>query len=569
MSDQPGEATGHSVSQSGGGTAPVAVIPDPAEIDAYRVLLQASVAAEALQQRFAEFGQRRADLIADQKQLEADRSAFELRAGQFAAEVARVRSEHRELTAELELRAGRLSQQEELVQRQQGELRNAQRMLAEERVVLKQSVRAELDDERQKLGQDRAALDAERERLRQQNERDRGEHAECIAKVQSELRQEKNRLSELLRQSLAEETARLELRDAERQQQHDNLIGELQHQAEELQRQREQFGEQVEAEQQRLREEVEKKRQALLTEQSNLQRRFRFQFEHLARAKEDLEEELRAFRREQQLFRSERARFLEQHRLRFRQIERLRRLLQEREDSLEREARVLERSRNAVLSDLRLKQQRSDEEREAVVRDIENRQRRIRQQEASLAELTGRLEDRSQRLTRLRAELDQTQSEILEQRLVIEETRDALIRDAVAPELARARLEQARHDVAAYFERQRMQLFAERDKVEAAAGELADRQQQFRRDRGDLEQYFVSREEELAARSGATVVDQLQTQLELLRTKMERSQEAWQSERLEAERTIRSLIEQLTAREIPASSAGGTQQETVAPRDAA
>jgi hypothetical protein len=139
----------------------------------------------------------------------------------------------------------------------------------------------------------------------------------------------------------------------------------------------------------------------------------------------------------------------------------------------------------------------------------------------------------------------------------------------VAPESARARLEQARHDVAAYFERQRMQLFAERDKVEAAAGELADRQQQFRRDRSDLEQYFASREEELAARSGATVVDQLQTQLELLRIKMERSQEAWQSERLEAERTIRSLIDQLTAREIPASSAGGTPQEAVAPRDAA
>lgn len=569
MSDQPAEATGHSVTQPSPGSAPVAVSPDPAEFDAYKVLLQASVAAEALQQRFAEFGQRRADLIADQKQLEADRSAFELRAGQFAAEVARVRSEHREFTAELELRAGRLSQQEELVQRQQAELRNAQRLLAEERVVLKQSVRAELDEERQKLGQDRAALDAERERLRQQNERERSEHAECISKAQSDLRQEKHRLSELLRQTLAEEAAKIELRDAERQQQHDNLIGELQHQAEELQRQREQFGEHVEAEQQRLREEVEKKRQALLTEQSNLQRRFRFQFEHLARAKEDLEEELRAFRREQQLFRSERARFLEQHRLRFRQLERVRLLLQQREDSLERETRVLERSRNSVLSDLRLKQQRSEEEREAVVRDIENRQRRIRQQEASLAELTGRLEDRSQRLTRLRAELDQTQSEILEQRLVIEETRDALIRDAVAPESARARLEQARHDVAAYFERQRLQLFAERDKVEAAAGELADRQQQFRRDRSDLEQYFASREEELAARSGATVVDQLQTQLELLRIKMERSQEAWQSERLEAERTIRSLIDQLTAREIPASSAGGTPQEAVAPRDAA
>jgi chromosome segregation ATPase len=218
---------------------------------------------------------------------------------------------------------------------------------------------------------------------------------------------------------------------------------------------------------------------------------------------------------------------------------------------------------------LRLKQQRSDEERDAIVRDIENRQRRIRQQEAALAELTGRLEERSQRLTRLRAELDQTQSEILEQRLVIEETRDALIRDAVAPESARARLEQARHDVAAYFERQRLQLFAERDKVEAAANELAERQQQFRRDRSDLEQYFASREDEIALRSDTSVLDQLQSQIEHLQTKLERSQEAWQSERLEAERTIRSLIEQLTVREISSAAAAGTPPETVAPRDAA
>jgi chromosome segregation ATPase len=243
--------------------------------------------------------------------------------------------------------------------------------------------------------------------------------------------------------------------------------------------------------------------------------------------------------------------------------------LQEREDSLDRETRILERSRNAVLSDLRLKQQRSEEERDAVVRDIENRQRRIRQQETSLAELTGRLEERSQRITRLRAELDQTQSEILEQRLVIEETRDALIRDAVAPESARARLEQARHDVAAYFERQRLQLFAERDKIEAAASELAERQQQFRRDRGELEQYFASREEELAARSGTSSIDELSSQIEQLRMKLERGQEAWQSERLKAERTIRSLIEQLTERERSSTAVSGTQPAAVVPRDAA
>jgi chromosome segregation ATPase len=222
-----------------------------------------------------------------------------------------------------------------------------------------------------------------------------------------------------------------------------------------------------------------------------------------------------------------------------------------------------------VLSDLRQKQRRSEEERDAVVRDIENRQRRIRQQEQSLAELTARLEERSQRLARLRAELDQTQSEILEQRLVIEEARDALIRDAVAPEAARARLEQARHDVAAYFERQRLQLFAERDKIESAASELAERQQEFRRDRADLEQYFASREEELALRSNASTVDQLQTQIQQLRTQIDRSREVWQAERHEAERTIRNLIEQLTSRETAAVQAPPADLQTTAPRDAA
>ena len=534
--------------------------PDPTDADALRILLQASAAAESLQQRFAELNQRRADLATDQKQLDAERAAFETRAHLFAADVARARSEQRELSADLDLRSRQLTQQEELLQKQQAELRHAQKLLAEERVVLKQSLRAELDEERQKLGHDRSLLEAERERLRLQNERDRNEIADRIAEVQSDLRNEKQRIAELLRQTLADEIARFQARDDERQATHESSLHELRQQAEELQRQREQFGQHVEAEQQRLREEVEKKRQALLTEQSNLQRRFRFQFEHLARAKEDLEEELRAFRREQQLFRTERTRFLELHRLRLKQIDRLRSLLQEREDSLERETRVLERSRNSVLSDLRQKQRHSQEERDAVVRDIENRQRRIRQQEQSLADLTSRLEERSQRLTRLRAELDQTQSEILEQRLVIEETRDALIRDAVAPETARARLEQARHDVAAYFERQRLQLFAERDKIEAAASELAERQQEFRRDRADLEQYFASREEEFELRSNTSVIDQLQATILQLKTQINRSHETWQAERHEAERTIRQLIEQLTSRELSA---------TAAPRDAA
>lgn len=219
---------------------------------------------------------------------------------------------------------------------------------------------------------------------------------------------------------------------------HETQLLELRQQGEDLQQQRELFGQQIDAEQHRLQEEIEKKRQSILTEQSNLQRRYRFQFEHLTRAKEDLEAELREFRREQQMFRSERLRFLEQHRLRFRQLEHIRQLLMAREESIARETRIAERSRFAGLSEVQRQQRRSEEEREAILRDIESRQRRTKQQEASLADLVARLEERSQRLNRLRAELDQTQSEILEQRLVTEEARTSLVRDGASADVARA-----------------------------------------------------------------------------------------------------------------------------------
>ncbi len=497
-------------------------------------------------------------MIAEQQQLEADRRAFEQRAQEFATQVAQNRAEQRELMADLEERLSRVAQQEESLQRQTAELRSAQRALAEERVILKQSVRAELDEDRMKLSQERAILDAERERVRSQAERDREDYTSRVRQLEEELKLEKQRLAERAREDLAAEIVLLNRQKEEWQQAFELQVQEIRQQADDLQQQREMFGQQVEEEQQRLRDEVDKKRQSLLTEQNNLQRRYRFQFEHLTRAKEDLEAELREFRREQQLFRSERLRFLEQHRLRFRQVEHVRQLLDEREQSLTRETRIIERSRTAALSDIQRQQRRSEEEREAILRDIESRQRRMRQQEGSLAELAARLEERSQRLNRLRSELDQTQSEILEQRLVIEEARTNLVRDSVSPDIARARLEQARNDVASFFERLRLQVNADRDKVETAAADVAERQQQFRRDRAELEQWFAEREAELSARNRESIIDEQQATIAALQVEVEELRNRWQKERVEAERTIRNLLEQLTAKEIKGTDPGNS-----------
>jgi hypothetical protein len=545
--------------------------PFAGESDALKILLQASAAAESLQHRFSELQQRRAEIVADQHQLEAERRAFEQRAQEFAAQVARDRADQRELMADLEHRLQKVGQQEELLQRQAAELRAAQRALAEERVILKASVRAELDEDRMKLSQERAILDSERDRLRAQAERERQDYADRIHQVDDELKLEKQRLAERAREDLTAEIVLLNRQKAEWQLAHEHQLQEIAQQADDLQAQRELFGQQVEEEQQRLKEEIEKKRQGLLTEQNNLQRRYRFQFEHLTRAKEDLESELREFRREQQLFRSERLRFLEQHRLRFRQLEHVRQLLTDRESSIARESRIIDRSRSAALSDIQRLQKRSEEERDAILQDIESRQRRVRQQEMAMADLAARLEDRSQRLNRLRSELDQTQSEILEQRLVIEEARTNLVRDAVSPEIARARLEQARGDVQAFFDRLRMQINADRDKVEEAASDVAERQQQFRRDRAELEQWFAAREEQHSSRTTDSVVEEQTATIHLLQSQIVELQNRWHKERLEAEHAIRNLLSQITSREVgsmesPSGNSGGVSGNV---RDAA
>lgn len=570
MNSDPG-CGGAALTSAASATLDANAVAIAGDSDALRILFQASAAAESLQHRFSELQQRRAELSSDQQQLEADRRAFEQRAQEFAAQVARERTEQREMMAELEQRLGKVGQQEELIQRHAAELRSAQRSLAEERVVLKASVRAELDEERMKVSQERMLLDAERDRLRAQAEHERQEHADRLQAIAEELKTERARLAEKAREELATEIVLLNRQKAEWELAHEAQLLELQQQSEDLQQQREMFGQQVDAEQQRLREEIEKKRQSILTEQSNLQRRYRFQFEHLTRAKEDLENELREFRREQQMFRSERLRFLEQHRLRFRQLEHIRQLLVEREGSIDREIRIAERTQNAIMAEIQRQQRRSEEERDAILRDIESRQRRTRQQEASLADLVARLEERSQRLNRLRAELDQTQSEILEQRLVTEEARTSLVRDAASSEIARARLEQARGDVQSFFERLHSQVAAERDKVELTAVDVAERQQQFRNDRAELELWFAKREEELSSRVAGSVVDEQQQLIETIQGELATLQDRWKRDRCAAEKTIRDLLDQLTVREMQTSetSLHASSQSSLSSRDAA
>ena len=95
-----------------------------------------------------------------------------------------------------------------------------------------------------------------------------------------------------------------------------------------------------------------------------------------------------------------------------------------------------------------------------------------------------------------------------------------------------------------------MQINADRDKVEEAASDVAERQQQFRRDRAELEQWFAAREEQHSSRTTDSVVQDQAATIHMLQTQIVELQNRWHKERLEAEHAIRDLLSQITSREV-------------------
>ncbi|MEJ7593551.1 MAG: hypothetical protein WKF77_18585 [Planctomycetaceae bacterium] len=89
--------------------------------------------------------------------------------------------------------------------------------------------------------------------------------------------------------------------------------------------------------------------------------------------------------------------------------------------------------------------------------------------------------------------------------------------------------------------------------MELTAVDVAQRQQQFRQDRADLEQWFATREEQLSARVDGSVVDEQHQMIETLKNELATLQGRWKNDRCEAERTIRDLLDQLTVREMQSS----------------
>jgi chromosome segregation ATPase len=211
---------------------------------------------------------------------------------------------------------------------------------------------------------------------------------------------------------------------------------------------------------------------------------------------------------------------------------------------------VIDRDRVSAELEIRRQNERLQEHRTSVVQDLDSRARRLQQGEQSSAETAQRLEQRLQHVTQMRAELDLQQREILEQRLLLEELQ-ASARQQSLPTRGTAQFEQAQKSVVQFFEKLHHPLRAERDRLEAKFSELASRQEQFRKDREELERWFADQEASLAEKShddsGVVEIQMATVEGELAKTRRQ-----WHSDRKESEATIRQLLDELAERESAA-----------------
>lgn len=525
--------------------------------DPLQVLLQASAAAEALQRRFQELQSRQAEVLAEREQLSAERSTFENRAKSFADEVAQQRALQRESTAEIQRQKQQQAELQIKLEQQAEELEVHRDDLARKQDHLSETVNQELARERESLQRQQAFLDEERQKFVERNQLLEEEHSARLQQVEQDLKAERETMRDDLRRDLSTEFQQLNRERLEWDEEKDRQAQEVQQQADDLQQQREMFGQQLDTEQNRLKEEIEKRRQMLLSEQNNLQRRYRFQFEHLARAREDFELELRELRKEQQLFRTERRTFQEQNRLRFGQLNGLREVLSDREASLVREQKVIDRERMSGELETRRQKERLEEHRDAVMQDLESRHRHVQQLEQASAENANKADQRLQHINQMRSELDAQQRDILEQRLLLEERNSIPM---VAGEHSEEAMIQARQAVESFFETLHGRLKIEGLRLNDQLQDLTAKKEQFRVDRVELERWFAEQEQQVVEADVSNHADDLRRRIGQLETELSEAGRRHDEAQKTHESQVRQLLDQIADHQTQGISRPAGQQ---------
>jgi hypothetical protein len=348
-----------------------------------------------------------------------------------------------------------------------------------------------------------------------------------------------------------QQVARTEL-DAERDEyraaneaERDRLLAEVDALRQEAESDRRQAATELQAARESLRLDREHLEGEFRQERVLLENRLRFQQEHLDRTREEHEQQQTEFRWEQQTARV----WLEEQQAQVRrlrnQMDERHRLLDEREASLAREQDLFLKSRRALESGIASDREQLERDRERFERERDVQRADLRRQQDLLAIHAETLDARRNRLDQLRAELEETNRKTLEMRVAVEEAYGRLA-NASGPEVAKARVEEARGVLAEYYRHTRDALIQHRLEIDQAQQRLLQQRQELDSDRDGLAAWGVEQERLVARRE--QLLEQQRTEIEQRELEARALRERWLEERSEAEAVIRDLLNQLESR---------------------
>uniref|UniRef100_A0A7C4LPN8 Uncharacterized protein n=1 Tax=Schlesneria paludicola TaxID=360056 RepID=A0A7C4LPN8_9PLAN len=524
-----------------------------------RLLIQQAI------EQLAELEHREELLRQQTEQLDQERIAFRCQQAAQRREILQAEDRLREQQSALDQRQRELDEQARA-------LVAAQRQLETDREHFRSALREELAAERVELVSLRTQLDAERELLEQERARLAAEELRIQEQVDRRLETERQALWENLteewerrraewnaeraawenecavqRQQLTEAQQQL----AEQQRQYEQLLQEWQHHRDqriaELERhladRRAAWEAEWAAHCARDKQALEKLQHELERERVLLENRLRFQQEHLEKVRHDLERAQADFRLERQRARQQLADDVQQVHRRERQLKTYRQTVDELARTIEREHETVLKCRAAWSAAVDTDRQLLEDERRRWEDERRREQSELQRRHELLLQQHEQLAGKRLRLERLRAELEDTHRTTLELRLAVEETWAQIAQAVGGEDDARLRVEQARQALVLYYQQLHAALDDHRRELAEQQAWLDEQRSEFHAERQTVLHWLNERDERLRAEEARQLA--AATDMAARDAAWRAARDQWLAEKLEAERVIRRLVQQL------------------------
>jgi len=358
---------------------------------------------------------------------------------------------------------------------------------------------------------------------------------ESVAAARAEMKSELATEIETERHELAEGQRRLEIDTRELR----RCEGEFEHtQALQLENQRRE----VEALRADRLGEIDRREADVSRREIDVEKRARFHEDHLDRVRRDLADQRRDLERERQRQRVWIEQVEESIRLRLSHVRRYRDLVAQREQSIEHERELMQRAKQSseyeVTTHRRLLQEQwlaFEQDRTAHLSELERRT-------ADLAHRQEALEIKSQKVEELRSEIDLSNQDLLEQRVIVEQVRAELDR-SVGSEESDTYIQQMQAQLHEQWRHVRESLVEQRDELETSRQTLQRLRDEFRNEREILTTWIGQREFQLRAVEESLTRERSHAQETENHWTAARGR--WREEKIEAETIIRGLLLQL------------------------